>query len=1014
MVEGFNEMKEMNRFLKHGAILLTMLVGVGFSSVLLAATNTIPLAQQPLLTTTQEPPNILFMIDNSGSMSTDVPDSGGQSRLEVAQDAVNDLLNSLTNVRVGLATFNGSIFSSSTGARIRVGVDDIANNKNTMINAVNAISAGGGTPLSSTQWQIGRYFVQGSNNTLTLHPGQVTQNTKSAYTIFPNTPTYNFGVVQSSPIESYCQKSFVILLTDGEPTGDTQPSASSGLTDYIGPCPATLTAAGVQCGLANVAAAMFDMDLRPDLVSPTQGNPGVPAKKNNVITYTIGFNGITAAGEELLVLTAENAGGVYLSAQNSSELVAAFQTITSSILYQSVSAASIAFNGSNLTANSAIYQPQYTTTRWSGALFKYPVSANGTIGAAQWDAGNLLNQVPYQNRLVFTYNKDTNFAVLFKTIDELSAAQQCDLNLNNQGSSCASDPRGQKRINYLLGDRSNEQTTSDTSKPFRQRDSVLGDIVNSTPVFVGAATAPWTDAAPFPSTSGQTYSTFKTGTAASRTPMVYVGANDGMLHGFNANTGQEVMAYVPYMLSDDFVAGRPSGGAGITLGIHYYTAPNYSHRFYVDGTPAIQDVYVKATPSGSAAWRTVLVGGLQSGGKGYYALDVTNPANFTQANIDNVFLWEFSSRDNSSLGYSYSNPQLALMNNGRWAAIFGNGYNATGSDNAKLFIVYLDGGLDGTWTLGTDYLVIDTMSGKATAADTPNGLGTPAAVDLDGNGTVDRIYAGDLNGDLWAFDVSSSSSSSWGTAYGTSGSPIPLYSGIATQPITAQPVVSKNPLVSDSATNAPNVLVMVGTGQFLSNNDKSNTNTQAFYGIWDSGTSNLTTSNLVQQTFTTSGTNRIMTNNSVPYGDSGSGQKFGWYIQFTGGERIIFPGSVIQARIGFNQFEAELLFSTFIPNTSATCSYGGSGFAMIVKVENGGQPSAPVIDVNNDSQINNLDNVSNNVVSGVAIIGGVPAQPVIRGDYLFIPTSSGTVLKIKIANTGLPIGRISWEMLKQT
>ncbi|MFN7098484.1 MAG: pilus assembly protein, partial [Gammaproteobacteria bacterium] len=448
-------------------------------------------------------------------------------------------------------------------------------------------------------------------------------------------------------------------------------------------------------------------------------------------------------------------------------------------------------------------------------------------------------------------------------------------------------------------------------------------------------------------------------------------------------------------------------------GIHYYTSPNYSHRFYVDGTPAIQDAYVKTSTNGSAAWHTILVGGLQAGGKGYYALDVTNPANFTAGNIDSLLLWEFSSRNDADLGFSYSNPQIALMNNGRWAAIFGNGYNATGTDNAKLFIVFLDGGLSGTWTKGTDYLVIDTKSGKATANNTPNGLATPALVDLDGNGTVDRIYAGDLNGNIWAFNVSGSSTSSWGSAYGTSTTPVPLYTGIATQPITTQPVVAKNPGVSDTGTNSPNVLVMVGTGQFLGTTDKTNTNTQAFYGVWDSGTSGLTTSNLVQQTFTTSGSNRIMSNTSVPYTNSGSSQKFGWYIQFTNGERVIFPASVIQARIGFNQFEAEVLFSTFIPNNTTACSYGGSGNAMIVKVLNGGQPTAAVIDVNNDSQINTLDNINGSVVSSVSITGGVPAQPVIRGDYLFIPTSSGTVMKIKITNTGLPIGRISWSVIKQ-
>ncbi|MBY0545392.1 MAG: VWA domain-containing protein, partial [Gammaproteobacteria bacterium] len=553
-----------------------------------ATTTFIPLSQQPLLTATQAAPNLLFMIDDSGSMSTIVPNSGNLTRLQVAQQTVNDLLNSLTGVRVGLATFNG------TNAQIKVGINNISTNLSTMISAVNSLQATENTPLANTQLEMGRYFVQGFNNTLTLHPGDSNQSTNSAYNIFNNTPLYSNNVTTTSPIQYFCQKSFVILLTDGEPYADVQPAASTGLTNYVytaATCPINPNSdpdlpnnTSLTCALANIAAAMYDMDLRPDLTDPT-GN----AKKNNVETYTIGFGGVTPAGNALLAATAQNAGGAFLEAADTTTLVQAFQNATSSILNQTVSAPNTSFNSQNLTVSSAIYEAQYNTTHWSGSLFKFPVSITGTIGAAQWDAGALLTAIPYQNRLVFTYNNDSAIdrPILFTTLSSLAAAQQSDL--SRSATTGAADTNGQLRLNYLLGDRTQEQTSTNTTNLFRQRSSVLGDIVNSTPIFVGGAVSNWPDIAPFPTAANQTYSSFKAGIPSTRTPTVYVGADDGMLHGFNANTGQEVMAYVPLSLSNDFNTSLQtrqgltlSNSAAITLGLHYYTNPVYAHRFYVD------------------------------------------------------------------------------------------------------------------------------------------------------------------------------------------------------------------------------------------------------------------------------------------------------------------------------------------------------------------------------------------------------------------------------------------------
>lgn len=974
-----------------------------YASSLEAGSDFLPLAQQPLASTAQDPPNILFMIDTSGSMNDPAGINILESRLSLAKSVVNDLLLSLSNVRVGLASFN----SAASGAQIQVGINDISTNLGPMQLRLNALVASGGTPLAGSMLNLGRYFVQGSNQSLTLTPSNAPSSQKKAYTIFNVAPTYRAGVTALSPIQSFCQKSFVVMLTDGEPSAnDPQPASSTGLTNYI-----CSTIAGLPCGLVNTAAAMYQMDLRPDLTDPQGGS-----KKNNVVTYTIGFNNINANGQALLKATAENAGGVFFTASNADDLTMAFQSVTASILYQSVSAAALAFNSGSSASTTAVYQAQYRSSDWTGSLFRYPLNANGSLGVASWEAGTLLSQIPYNTRLVWTYNEDNNQPVLFKILGNLSQAQQCDLKANPTATSCnASD--GQAKLNYLVGDRSNEQTATNSTKPYRERKSLLGDIVNSTPLYIGPSQSNWPDNLPFP-TGANRYSLFKKTIASLRIPVVYVGANEGMLHAFNAQSGQEMMAYIPGLLSEAFREKQPANGEAATLGLHYLTSPNYAHRFYVDGSPVAQDVYIRTRTNGLASWRTILMGGLHSGGRGYYDLDVTQPSLFNAGNLNSLLLWEFSAADTKEkasdpelLGYSFAPPQIGLMNNGRWAAIFPNGYNTPGSDDATLFIVYLDGGLDGVWTRGSDYLILSTRSGPAKADNVPNTLGVPATVDLDGNGTIDRVYAGDLNGDLWAFDLSSTSTSQWKVAYGPSNNPKPLFKGLSTQPITAQPVVATNPIISTNADTSPNVLVLVGTGRLVNTNDKADQSSQSFYGIWDSGQDSLARKDLVKQTVTQLGAYRFLTNYSVPYGISNPGQRrYGWMIDFAGGERVLFPAAVVNVPIRQGIFEPSVIFNTYTPNnTNEACVFGGSATTFLVKLENGGQPSEAVLDINNDSQITPLDNINNQVVSGVMVKDTLPSQPQIRGDYLFVPLSEGKITKIRLVNSTFPLGQWSWE-----
>jgi type IV pilus assembly protein PilY1 len=429
----------------------------------------------------------------------------------------------------------------------------------------------------------------------------------------------------------------------------------------------------------------------------------------------------------------------------------------------------------------------------------------------------------------------------------------------------------------------------------------------------------------------------------------------------------------------------------------------------VDLTPIVTPAYVRTTPAGTAAWHSILVGAERGGGQGLFALDVTDPTAFSEANAASLVLWEFTSATDADLGYTFSDPTIALMNNGRWAAIFGNGYNNGGSGRAELFIVYLDGGLDGTWTLGTDYLKIDTEAGDASNI---NGLSSPAVVDVDGNGTADRVYAGDLQGHVWAFDLSKSNDTQWAIAYKSGTTPEPLFTTATNQPITVKPEVAVNPQVTTTTGNSPNLLVLFGTGQYLVNGDKATTYQQAAYGVWDAGTSQLTGSNLVAQTVESgfpAGT-RVLTNNTVTYSKSGASPVYGWYFNLPdSGERLV-TDPVLRGDF--------LFYNTWIPSTDP-CSYGGSSWPMVVDYVTGGRPKVAAFDYNNDGVIdpNDLLTSTDGTLAAVAPSAKKKStlvnSPRFLSDYKYeSDTGSRTPSRTHVTHlSGLNTGRLSWREL---
>ncbi|MEM9173231.1 MAG: PilC/PilY family type IV pilus protein [Pseudomonadota bacterium] len=693
-----------------------------------------------------------------------------------------------------------------------------------------------------------------------------------------------------------------------------------------------------------------------------------------------------------------NGRGEMLNARTPVEIADQMSAVLATVIETEGTAAAVTFNTGLLSSDSLVYQAKLDSEDWSGFLTASSLDPiTGDVSAVPlWDASE---RIPSENnRQIVTFDP-ANDGIAFRNFANLTTAQQDDLNQATTGGLT-----GQDVLDFIRGDRGNE-----TDIGFRKRSdrTVLGDIVHSGPVLVGAPRSDWPDAAPFP-TGANAYSDWAEGSVTSRREAVYVGANDGMLHGFYGDAGQpdsgaEFFAYIPNK--------RFSSAVG--EGLHELADRNYTHKYYVDLTPVVADVFIPANSGGLADWRSVLVGGLRGGGAGLFALDVTDPDQMTEANAAAIVLWEFTSADDLDLGETFSDPSIALMNNGRWAAVFGNGYNNEGTTQAALFIVYLDGGLDGVWTAGSDYQ-------KILLPGANSGLSTPQLADLDANGTPDRVYAGDLNGNMWAFDVSSNNANIWSVAYGTSGSPQPLFTafnnaGVA-QPITGKPVLARCPF--DNSVS-PDVMVLFGTGQYLTEGDKTTTDGQSFYAIWDKGDQELDRSDLLQQFVNDPSLNFDPTNIRVPTNfDLDPMMETGWYMDLPGnGERVV-SNALVRGDIVF--------YNTIIPDSGDPCVVGGGGWLMSVKICSGGRPDEPAFDLNRDNAVNNGDIVIDTLLTDADgnpvtySAGGerfnptevLPWQSSILGDRQYTPGSTGELERRSISGTNALLdGRLSWEQL---
>ncbi|MBI3772297.1 MAG: hypothetical protein HY272_06325 [Gammaproteobacteria bacterium] len=896
-----------------------------------------------------------------------------RSRNHEAKYALSKAINEASNARLGYGALNST-------QRIRIG-DSSDANRSAVLKKLFETGAANTTPLRQQLKQIGEYYKTGNF----------------------------FGNNGDSPILNRedggtCQLNATILMTDGF-YNDKSPDVGNIDGDNGNPY-----ADAYSNTLADVAMYYYENDLSglPNKVPTT---PNDPADHQHMNTYGVAFGLIgehdpettnirtpgfawpdpsitdTAKIDDLWHATV-NSRGLFFSAQKPDALVNTLTSAVRNITGRVNSASRVAITSSNFTAGSNLFFTQFTPGTWSGDLIAMNRDATGALNTS-WKASEQLETTAPSDRQILSY--DGRKGISFKW-DSLSTAQQQYLGNN-------------LTVNYLRGDRSNE------GKDLRVRDGVLGDIINSGPIFVGAPGLMYPNIDPFGDAKHR-YSDFWN-TNKNRTPIVYVGVNDGMLHSFNASTGKELLAYVPL---------------SITANLRSLSDPNYAHHYFVDQTPAVSDAFFSATTGGTADWHTVLVGALGAGGRGIYALDVTNPNTFSEANASNIVLWEFTAaNDNngktSDLGFTLARPVIALTNakrggNGpnRWAAIVGNGYNSD-SGIAKLLVLFLDADLSDGWNYGSDYVEITTASG---GTDDKNGLSSPSAVDSDGDGIMDRVYAGDLRGNLWAFDLSSTDTSNWKITYGNTAEPKPLFVALnragKRQPITAKPAVARLASIPNTSNNTPNLMIYFGTGQYLSRNDIGNHQTQTFYGVRDSGHGNLSRSALQAQTVETGSVNtdngnvnaRITKDIHIAYDDP-KAPSSGWYIDLDSasastGERVV-TNALVRNDIVY--------FTTFTPSADK-CDQGGASWFMFVRADNGAPPPSELVDITRNKILDQNDRLKDIPASGVQLLndgsqaglGGVTLgneEAIINKD---------TILKLnpKVAKTGR---RLSWREIRR-
>lgn len=852
-----------------------------------------------------------------------------RTRTKIAKAGASEAFNEIgRDVRVGFSTIH-----NRNTYRIPVGTsggvfDDISGgtNRSDWFGRLFSATANGVTPLKAALNRTGQYFQEAGADG-------------------PYGP-------ESGASQISCRQNFAILTTDGYANETAVATANHDNTAgpaHTGPkgraysyVPERPYRDNVSGTLADIAMQYWKSDLR-DLTNnvPTTGQN--PAFWQHMVTFgiSIGAKGNLDPASDLpniisgskawptatpANLTPEtiddfwhatiNGRGDFVVANDPADFVSSLRNALSAILARTTSNANVAVTSTRIDGGTRVFEPSYATGSWTGDLKAYPITSSGVGAMPSWFASQGIPAAASRN--IFTWNGDG------ATFDwsSLTAAQKTALGSEDV-------------LNYIRGDQSKELKNGGL---FRDRDSRLGDIIHSSPVYDPATTT------------------------------VYVGSNDGMLHAINASNGAERFAYVP-------------GGVNFS-DLRQLSDKNYGHRYFADGELVVTTTL--QTPG-----RRILIGllghGARPGGASVYALDVTDPSNFNASKV----LWEFTDPD---LVNALGKPVVAKLSNGATGVLIGNGYNGASEESALFVLNPVTGAL---------IKKISTGTGSATA---PNGLASPKGWDEDLDGDVDYVYAGDMLGQLWKFDLTGNPNT-----WDNNGKVVKLIqardSANNIQPITGGVSVGKHPTTFKK-------WVFFGTGRYLTSGDATNKSVQSWYGIEDSSTlipgrsPHLKQRRFINQVTESGRVVRVV--EPALTGDMVG--KRGWVIDLL---QPPAPGTAMGERMVNDSilFGGVLLAASNVPD-SAVCGEDVRGFINAVDPFNGGATETPFFDVNSDGKVDGGDKVNDgsggsSPPASIDLGNGYVTNPVIVGNQL---VAGGIV---KSVGVGLPsfAGRVSWREL---
>ncbi|RON86922.1 pilus assembly protein [Pseudomonas fluorescens] len=865
-------------------------------------------------------------------------------RINVARNVSTALVSSNRTLRIGLSTFNPATSTNSgNGGFIARTISDLSPVSGSVTQA--QADANYNALISSIN---GLSAV--ANTPLAETYYEITRYMRGMAPYYNSTPaTY------ASPIQYRCQKNYGVVITDGLPTFDrtfptNDPLSGSRLPNWDGVNNDGNNLNGDGEGdtlyLDDIAKFAFDIDMRStgtDAAGKSWNAVDFP--KQNMNTYTVGFT----ADNDMLSDAAAYGQGKYYQATDSTGLNAALSSALSDITSKAGSGGSGVTSGTTLASGTSYFQTSYDPKDWRGTIKPFGFTSAGAVNtsAALWTTDTTI--VPGATAPTYQSWNTANNAAVTLAYGNFATAQQTTL---SQGL-----PTG------ITGNDLVEWSKGTNKAGLKVRSVLLGDIINSPLVLASPSDKTASDLA-----GDSTYTAYLATKAANMNASLVVNANDGFVNVINSANGTRRYAYMP---------------SSVLPSLRLIADPTYingvSHKFLVDGQVGVYDAQL------NSAWKTLAIGGTGAGGKTFYALQLFD------ASAGNVLraLWEVSAPANAStanafndLGYAYARPEVARLADGRWAAFIANGYGSNSGVAALYVLDVRDGSL-------IKKIVIDST-------ETTNGLSS-VKLKVNSQNVVQAAYGGDLKGRLWKFDLSATSTDSWGVAF--SGKPLFTTAGGATQPITAQPLLADNSLGGKQ--------IFVGTGKFNETADKTNKDLQAFYSVWDAdgGSGQLTVSSLQAQAITgvfsgSSGQFVTTTQNDTTY----PGER-GWYLPLVynnalTGERVINQASLVLGRI---------IFTTASVDTTDPCSSFGTGKLVELDAFSGKMLNYAVLDTNADGVVDSNDTIS----SGVVFTGGIPTlNAIVNGATRKIVNDSSGGITTLVEKSGGGSRRIMWRQIQ--